>query len=227
MPAEYPRRLPDSAPWGRSTRRQILKGGLGLAGLLAAVRPSLATLAGTNPSDPPARHEAIRVDAALLLVIDGLPGGGSSEGYEPVEHGSDDLAYILYTSGSTGEPKGVPITHRGLTDYLDFARDAYVDPNRPPTAALHSRLVFDLTVTTLFLPLLCGGRIIVFERDGLAGIPQHRLGHTVVHQGLECRPLPCCELGGQVEVPGDPTLDTLDRSQAAVVRDIAGLAGPG
>jgi hypothetical protein len=59
MPAEFPRPLPDTAAGGRSTRRQILKGGLGLAGLLAAARPSLATLAGRSPSDPPARAKNI------------------------------------------------------------------------------------------------------------------------------------------------------------------------
>ena len=37
----------------------------------------------------------------------------------------DDLAYMIYTSGSTGKPKGAMIVHRGLTDYLTWASQAY------------------------------------------------------------------------------------------------------
>ncbi|MEY2555908.1 MAG: hypothetical protein QOF93_1052, partial [Verrucomicrobiota bacterium] len=34
---------------------------------------------------------------------------------------ADSLAYVIYTSGSTGQPKGAMITHRGLTNYLNWA----------------------------------------------------------------------------------------------------------
>ena len=80
------------------------------------------------------------------------------------------LAYVIYTSGSTGSPKGVMVTHRGLSNYLRWAVDAY--PARLGSV-VSSSLSFDATVTSLFSPLLGGGRVLVLgeheEIDRLAG----------------------------------------------------------
>ena len=122
-----------------------------------------------SPDDPAARHAAMITDADLMLILDELPDTadvGPVDLEELPTVSLDDLAYILYTSGSTGEPKGVPISHRGLADYIEFALDAYVDPSEPPPVIpLHSALVFDLTVTSLFLSMVAGGRVVVFPQD--------------------------------------------------------------
>jgi len=55
----------------------------------------------------------------------------------------DNLAYVIYTSGSTGQPKGTMITHRGLTNYLNWATEAYAVADGCG-APVHSSISFDL-----------------------------------------------------------------------------------
>ncbi len=73
----------------------------------------------------------------------------------PVTTRSDDLAYVLYTSGSTGRPKGVCVSHQGLTNYLWWAKQAY-DSDHGAGAPMHTSIAFDLSITSLYAPLLRG-----------------------------------------------------------------------
>jgi iturin family lipopeptide synthetase A/iturin family lipopeptide synthetase C/tyrocidine synthetase-3 len=79
-----------------------------------------------------------------------------------------DLAYVIFTSGSTGRPKGVMIEHRSLVNYAWWAAEQYTCGERT-TWPLFSSLAFDLTVTSIFVPLITGGRLVVYrERPGAA-----------------------------------------------------------
>lgn len=76
----------------------------------------------------------------------------------------DGIAYIIFTSGSTGAPKGVMIEHRSLVNYIWWAARAY-GAGESLAWPLFSSLAFDLTVTTLFTPLISGGRLVVYRGD--------------------------------------------------------------
>lgn len=74
------------------------------------------------------------------------------------------LAYVIYTSGSTGKPKGAMIVHRGLVNYLWWAITTYaVEPLS--SVPVHSSISFDLTVTSLYIPLLVGATVELLPED--------------------------------------------------------------
>ncbi len=84
-----------------------------------------------------------------------------------VEVDEANLAYVIYTSGSTGKPKGVMIEQRGLVNYLIWAGRAYQSEGGRGTL-VHTPVGFDLTVTSLLLPLVKGERVeMVSEQGGI------------------------------------------------------------
>ena len=79
----------------------------------------------------------------------------------------DDLAYVIYTSGSTGQPKGVMIRHQGLIHYIQWAKKFYLQ-GQALDFPLYSSLAFDLTITSLFTPLVSGGRLVIYPEESVS-----------------------------------------------------------
>ncbi|NOU64742.1 amino acid adenylation domain-containing protein [Paenibacillus sp. LMG 31461] len=77
---------------------------------------------------------------------------------------SNNLAYVIFTSGSTGKPKGVLIEHKSLVNYIEWASNTYVT-DEDEIFAFYSSLSFDLTVTSIFTPLICGLQIEVYGQE--------------------------------------------------------------
>ncbi len=103
-------------------------------------------------------NEAICLDSEWPMF-------GQEASHNPTASASlHNLAYVMYTSGSTGKPKGAMITHRGLVNYLWWAIRTYaVEPGR--SVPVHSSISFDLTVTSLYTPLLAGGAVELLPED--------------------------------------------------------------
>ncbi|GAA3727519.1 hypothetical protein GCM10022225_06080 [Plantactinospora mayteni] len=150
---------------------------------LLGVLKSGAAYVPLDPGYPADRLRLIAEDARLRLVVcdrsstalAAAAGAGVLDvadlpaelPAEPVrqrgEGGSDDdLAYVLYTSGSTGQPKGVPLAHRNAMAFLRWAAAAY-GPDELRGSLAGASVCFDFSVLEIFAPLLTGGTVILAE----------------------------------------------------------------
>jgi amino acid adenylation domain-containing protein/non-ribosomal peptide synthase protein (TIGR01720 family) len=123
-----------------------------LAFMLAdAQAPAVLTQAALVEHLTPHSATVIALDAPdTVALLAQQPATPPASGVTPTS-----LAYCIYTSGSTGQPKGVLIEHRGVVNYLTWCQRAYplgVGSGAP----VHSSIAFDLTVTSLFAPLVSG-----------------------------------------------------------------------
>jgi amino acid adenylation domain-containing protein/non-ribosomal peptide synthase protein (TIGR01720 family) len=119
---------------------------------------------------------------APVLLLGDDPPGTSLNLPEPSGTSPDDLMFVLYTSGSTGLPKGVMITHRSVVNLLCGMQ---VMPGMQASDVVLglTTLSFDIAVVELFLPLTVGATIVlVNDTDALDAkrIIRHLDGVTVM-----------------------------------------------
>ena len=106
----------------------------------------------------------------------GLPESTSLPAIEPT-----GLAYVLYTSGSTGRPKGVEIEHRSVSNLLSSMKTRPGFSDQDSLLAL-TTLSFDISVLELFLPLYCGGKVVIVSADDAKD--GARLAEHIAREGI-------------------------------------------
>ena len=150
-----------------------------------------------SPSQLPTEPEALESDVSIF----------SSVKVEPLR--LEDCAYILFTSGSTGEPKGVMVTHENMTLMIDWTVQVLSVTSLDSSATVTS-LSFDPCLQEILVPLSVGGTVHVIPHALALGDLTRQVSYvaatpTVANELLRAGllpPLKVLMVGGEVLATG-------------------------
>lgn len=99
----------------------------------------------------------------------------------PASASSENLAYAMYTSGSTGPPKLVGVEHRSAVNAIAHTTGVVYSPAELAVIPFADSICFDASVYRIFSPLSCGGSIVIL--DSILSLPYSRWASFVTALG--------------------------------------------
>jgi surfactin family lipopeptide synthetase A len=108
----------------------------------------------------PDQARAMGVSLPLLTVAEAKLSNPPMSGTQP-----QNLAYVVYTSGSTGQPKGVAMPHRALANLLTWQASPRSLGNHPARTLYRAMLAFDVSFQELFGTWATGGTVVVADEN--------------------------------------------------------------
>lgn len=95
----------------------------------------------------------------------------------PCKNASNDLAYIFFTSGSTGLPKGAMVEHVGVLNHL-YAKIKLLEMNEETVLVQNASHCFDISVWQFLAALMVGGKVVIYDNE-IATNPNQLVEHVM------------------------------------------------